>query len=989
MISMPSLRKPGVALSSLALGLQLPLLAQVAPPPPETAPEAAKEETLLLSPFEVRTDRDVGYTATSTLAGSRMNSDLRDTPSAISVMTREYLDDIAALSVNDTVEFAMNMTSDVDATGNSTTENNFSFRVRGIGGAQRARNFFRTQLNADLYNVDRIDLARGPNSILFGEASPAGLINTSTKFARIGRTFGSVQLRTGSYKEKRATLDYNLSLGDKAAVRVNLLGQDADGYRDFEFQEKKGIALAGTWRPFRQTQIRIEGEKINIDENRSRPWTVWDGYTAWVDAGSPLTGNPTQWGQTLGTNVSNRLGNNQVMYFQNGPLAGQALFTGNPANANPESFRISLGARNIVNTPNNVLDESRFPRDGNPVGPSARSNSHAEIGGIYIEQKVGEDLTFELAAGFENESRMWNNPIGFGSISLFYDVNAYLPQFDAQGNQTGIVPNPMVGKPLIASNGNVLRTFDYSRAQYRATGAYHLDFRKLMKRESLASRILGHHRIAGLVSTEKFTMDRFDYREVNTSPNRLVADYFNTANAITRVNYYDPFARNREDRGLLAIEKNPISNVPLAGTSFSRPQTLGKTVTAEYMRSDWRYSENQLDTRLLASHSYFWDDRIVLLFGYRHDDTKTYGSDRVADPVTNLTLGYNRRAQPDTDTGGNTKTRGIVFHATKTISLFYNEADNFAVQTARDLFDDIDKSRPVGNRTGVGKDAGIKLSLFGGRVYSSLAWYETADAGQAVSVNGNYRGFTNRIWEALNAANPTQFPSLRETDGGDTVSLASEGYEFEVTANPTRQLRLSFNLKKAKTTNSDLLPNVRNYLNTHRATWEANSAVPLVVATNGALTIGELLPLLDDVLRNDLGAEGRAPVRDREVMANLTANYSFDRGFIKGFGIGSAVQYRGESVIGYRVVTDGEPVYAPSYTTANGWLSYNRKLTERVNMRLQLNVNNLFDFDKPQPVASAEPTTIDSRTPPLTDGLAYVFYLPTPRTYSVSATFSF
>jgi len=977
----------GAALIGLSMSLQLPLFAQVASPTDTTSSETG-DEVIKLSPFEVRTDRDVGYTATSTLAGSRMNSDLRDTPSAISVMNREFLDDIGALSVNDTVEFAMNMTPDVDATGNSTTENNFNFRVRGIGGAQRARNYFRTQLNADLYNVDRIDLARGPNSILFGEASPAGLINTSTKFARIGRTFGSVQLRTGSYGEKRGTLDYNLS-GEKAAVRVNLLAQDTDGYRDFEFQKKKGLALAGAWRPFRQTQIRIEGEKIKIDENRPRPWTVWDGYTAWVDAGSPLAGDPTQWGQTLGTNISNRLGNNQVMFFQNGPLAGQALFTGNPANANPESFRISLGARNIINTPNNVLDESRYPRDGNPVGPTARSNSHAEVGGIYLEQTIGEDLTFELAAGFENETRVWNNPIGFGSISLFYDVNAYLPQFDAQGNQTGIVANPMAGKPIIASTGNVLRTFDYSRAQYRATGAYHLDFRKLMKRESLATRILGHHRIAGLVSSEKFTMDRLDYREVNTSPNRIVADYFNTANAVIRVNYYDPFAPNVEDRGLFAFEKNPISNVPIFGTSVSRPQVAGKTVTAEWMNSDWRYSENQLDTRLLAAHSYLWDDRIVLLFGYRHDDTKTYGSDRVADPVTNRTLGYNRRPRPDTDTGGNTSTRGIVFHATKNISLFYNEADNFAVQTARELFNDTDKNLPLGNRTGVGKDAGIKLSLFGGKIYSSLAWYETADAGQATSVNGNYRGFTNRIWEALNAANPAQFPSLRETEGDDTVSLQSEGYEFELTANPTRQLRLAFNFKKAKTTNSDLLPNVRAYLNANRATWEANSAVPLVVATNGALTIGELLPLLDDVLNNDLAAEGRAPVRDREITANLTANYTFDEGFVKGFGIGSAVQYRGKSVIGYRVVTDGEPVYAPSYTTANGWLSYNRRINEKINMRLQLNVNNLFNFDKPQPVASAEPTVIDNRTPPLTNGLAYVFYLPTPRTYSLSATFSF
>lgn len=980
----------GAALSSLSLGLQLPLFAQVAPTNANTeeAPPRSDLKTVELSPFEVNTDRDVGYTATSTLAGSRMNSDLRDTPSAISVMTREFLDDIAAITVNQTIELAMNMASDVDATGNSATEHNFNFRVRGIGGAQRARNYFRSQLNADLYNVERIDLARGPNSILFGEASPAGLVNTSTKFARIGRSFGSFQVRTGSYDEKRASFDYNLSLNDKAAVRVNLLGQDADGYRDFEFQKKKGIALAGTWRPFRNTQLRFEGENIKIEENRSRPWTVWDGYSTWAEAGSPLVGNSSQWGQLLAGNVTNRIGNNQVMYFQNGPLSGRALYLGNAANGNAENFRVSIGTRNIINSPNNVLDESRYPRDGNVVGPTARSDSRGKLAGIFLEQTIGDDLTFELAAGYENEYRVWANPIGFGSISLYYDANAYLPQFDDLGNQTGIVENPNAGKPIIASSPSVA-TYDFTRLQYRATAAYRLDFKKILKRDTRLTRLLGHHRIAGLISTEEFTTDRLDYREVNASPSRLVADYFNSANAIVRVNYYDPFSPNRAERGLLDFKKNPINNVPLFGSSFSRPGLSGNTVSAEWLPNNWRYNKNELDTRLLAAHSFFWDGRIVLLFGVRHDDTKTYASDRIADPVTNLTTGYRRRDQPDTDTGGSTRTRGIVFHATPQISLFYNEADNFSVQGARELFNESDKNLVLGNRTGEGKDAGIKLSLFGGKLYSSVAWYETADANQGVSINGNYTGFINRIWTTLSTAFPNQYDSTLAVEGSDTVSLQSKGYEFELTANPTRQLRLAFNIKMAETTNSNLLPSVQAYINANRSTWTTHAALPLITATNGALTIGELLPLLDEVLRNDLGAEGRAPVRDREIMANLTGNYTFNRGPIKGFSIGSSVQYRGESVIGYRVVTDGSAVYAPAYTMANAWLTYNRRLKSGVNLRLQLNVNNLFDFEKPQPVASAEPTIIDNRTPPLVDGLAYLFQLPTPRTYSMSATFSF
>jgi outer membrane receptor protein involved in Fe transport len=140
----------------------------------KSASSSTTSETLTLSPFEVNTDRDVGYTASNSLAGGRLNTDLRDTAAAISVFTKELLDDLGVLTVNDALEFGMNTANEYDATGNLSVENNFNFRIRGITGAQRSRNLFRTQLNLDAYNTERLDFSRGPNSILFGEGSPAG-----------------------------------------------------------------------------------------------------------------------------------------------------------------------------------------------------------------------------------------------------------------------------------------------------------------------------------------------------------------------------------------------------------------------------------------------------------------------------------------------------------------------------------------------------------------------------------------------------------------------------------------------------------------------------------------------------------------------------------------------------------------------------------------------------------------------------------------------
>src|SRR5262245_10318328 len=82
-----------------------PLAAQTVTPP---SPPAASTEVVELSPFEVNTSRDVGYAAENTLAGSRLNTSLRDTAGSVSVFTREFLDDLAITNVHELVQYSLN-----------------------------------------------------------------------------------------------------------------------------------------------------------------------------------------------------------------------------------------------------------------------------------------------------------------------------------------------------------------------------------------------------------------------------------------------------------------------------------------------------------------------------------------------------------------------------------------------------------------------------------------------------------------------------------------------------------------------------------------------------------------------------------------------------------------------------------------------------------------------------------------------------------------
>jgi hypothetical protein len=100
----------------LALGLafagQAVALAQNAATAPAPAPVAAPktEEAIVLSPFEVVTSKDVGFVASSSLAGGRLAGDLKDTPVAYSVLTREFLDALDITDLMAASEWTVNST---------------------------------------------------------------------------------------------------------------------------------------------------------------------------------------------------------------------------------------------------------------------------------------------------------------------------------------------------------------------------------------------------------------------------------------------------------------------------------------------------------------------------------------------------------------------------------------------------------------------------------------------------------------------------------------------------------------------------------------------------------------------------------------------------------------------------------------------------------------------------------------------------------------
>jgi outer membrane receptor protein involved in Fe transport len=264
------------------------------------ASAATDDQIYQLSPFEVNDTKDNGYAATETLAGTRIRTDLKDVASAIQVITPAFLQDIGAHNNGSLLQYTTNAEvagtlGTYEGQGNGTTVNEtnnlrdpeIEQRIRGLAAADNARDYFVTDIPWDSYNIDRIDIQRGPNAILFGLGSPAGIINATMHNAEFSN-FGSVEGDTGSYGTVRSSIDVN------QVLFANVLAIRLDGLWDQEKYEQKQAwqndkRYSGAIRfdpklfkdPSFHTSVKVKFEHGDIDADRPRSLPPYDSLTPW------------------------------------------------------------------------------------------------------------------------------------------------------------------------------------------------------------------------------------------------------------------------------------------------------------------------------------------------------------------------------------------------------------------------------------------------------------------------------------------------------------------------------------------------------------------------------------------------------------------------------------------------------------------------------------------------------------------------------------
>lgn len=208
-----------------------------------------EEQVFTLSPFEVSGDGGNSYSSTATLAGNRLKTDLKDLGTSLSVYTEQFMNDIGATDNSTLLKYTLGtevggVYGNYSGSGGGTSPNtNASLspqstnRVRGLVSADNTRDLFLSSIPWDGYNVDGVDIQRGPNAILFGQGSPGGVINTRVKQAK-WEDSNDASIRVDQYGSIRATVDVNrVLLEDQLAVRFSAVDSRAKYKQNPAFED--------------------------------------------------------------------------------------------------------------------------------------------------------------------------------------------------------------------------------------------------------------------------------------------------------------------------------------------------------------------------------------------------------------------------------------------------------------------------------------------------------------------------------------------------------------------------------------------------------------------------------------------------------------------------------------------------------------------------------------------------------------------------------
>ena len=954
------------------------------PTPTADAIAAAKRsaEFVTLNPFEVKAEADNSYGALNSNSLTQFNTALDKTPVSADIFTAEFMRDIAATSVEEMLNgygagagtVMSNPDSDAlnqqpgDRVGNQT------IGIRGTGGGAirrdgfaatgAANNFGSTAVGiTSTFDVERADVVRGPQGLLYGAGGAGGTVNTVSKRAMFNQRRGSASWRIDQFGSKQGQLDYNAG-NDWLAFRVALL-DDAQRYRrlfiGYETQGFYGQFAVNL--PALRTVIRVQAQQtINeriINTNQEN--------IAFTNAAT----DPRH--------------NYGLPYLLRNGLAGAI----NPATGQP------------------------WPRGAIADGKLTWDNLNAWAGWTaseYVTNKTYAVLT----------ETVWTKWLSTQFNVLYNDYTSDR----ANGGIANLSAPLLNGNPLTEwANGATLSDVEQPTRRWAARGAAMIT-KSLFNERAATQTLIGYDiewADSGPTDYGYYLADQnfnvvYDPRlPTNLGRTPMPRLWWSVANGpqkkpLPRGGWLTPrltaggqnyvrMPNNPRDPAWVR-PNNPLGLAQLAGL----PGVSGQN-------NDGHHWENRTAGFYASNYTSWWGDRFATLVGVRANENLKRTPNITATVPT---------PWAESDAGNRSYNFGLNARLTDTLRPYYSFSSTYNIPL-------VNANDPLGNAprtsSGTGHEAGLKFTTRDGRYSGSVQYFATDSKDEMINAGGGVRDLVNP--NGLNGAHngpagaKNQWTNLDRTTSGLEVILTAS-------PTPNWRLRLAATSADGKNLTDKKYPLLWNdqfHVRGGTVTYQNGTPVtvpvtPTVIAANIATlnrqidpaTIqnqGEWQPLTlammndrtspywaqpaDDngrlqtsnvrrVLQYFVGANGTAltgvtglPVsqipyawsdpfgsKGETVVAKkgestvgyaqyrfvLTNNYTFSGdNFLKGFGIGGTVALGLKNRTFYYNTPGGgrERFGSPDTWQVNLVTSYRRKIGKRFLWTTQVNIDNAFN----------------------------------------------
>ena len=235
------------------------------PNPEQKPPTGEKQPPIEL---EVTAPPNTDYRVPDATTATKTDTPLRDIPASVQVIPQQVIEDQQPRNLIGILRNA------------GVVQNNFSsriedtFSIRGFTARNVYRNGVRDRFadvgafSSSLTNIDRVEVVRGPNSVIYGQVNPGGIINIVTK-KPLSQPYYALEVRRGGYELFQPSLDLSspLTKDGSLSYRLNTSYRTAQDFTDFSNEKRFYVSPVINWRIGKNTNLTFDSEYEDIQQS--------------------------------------------------------------------------------------------------------------------------------------------------------------------------------------------------------------------------------------------------------------------------------------------------------------------------------------------------------------------------------------------------------------------------------------------------------------------------------------------------------------------------------------------------------------------------------------------------------------------------------------------------------------------------------------------------------------------------------------------------